>query len=435
MADIAQSLDQAPTDDGALSPIKRRYLFAAVAGNAFEFYDFITYTYFASQIGDSFFPAHTEIGKLLASLATFGVGFATRPLGGILIGFYADKSGRAPAMILSFVLMGIGILMLTLTPSYAQIGIAAPILVIIARLVQGFALGAQVGPSSAYLLEASKPETRGLYTNLQYASQGIAAICGGAIGVLLATLLDAGSLQAWGWRVAIGLGALILPFGLYVRNAMPETLGHKSENAIASPVAKKVSRVRIFVLATMMLGSSTIAVYIVNYMATYASTFLHMRANVSLAAPIVSGSAIFVFSVVGGWMSDVYGRKPVMIWPRVALLIAVYPCYAYLAQHRDGPTLLVVTAILAITNSWSSAASFINIAEMMPPAARSGALGTVYALAIMAFGGSAQFIVTWLISASGNVLAVAWYLMGATVIGLIAMLLTAETAPVKLAET
>lgn len=426
--------DQAPVD-GAQLPIKRRYLIAAVAGNAFEFYDFITYTYFASQIGESFFPAHTQIGRLLASLATFGVGFATRPLGGILIGFYADKKGRTPAMIMSFVLMGIGILMLALTPSYAQIGVAAPILVITARLVQGFALGAQVGPSSAYLLEASKPETRGFYTTLQYASQGIASLCGGAVGVLLASLLDAGSLQAWGWRVAIGIGALILPFGLYVRHAMPETLGHKSKTAIASPLAKGGNKVRVFVLSTAMLGSATVAVYLVNYMVTYASTFLHMRADVSLAAPVVSGMAIFVFSVVGGWMSDAYGRKPVMIWPRVALLLAIYPCFAYLAQHRDGPTLLVVTGILAVTNAWSSAASFVNIAEMMPPAVRSGALGTVYALAIATFGGSAQFIVTWLISATGNVLAVAWYLLAATAIGLIAMLLTDETAPVKLAKS
>jgi MFS family permease len=435
MTGIAPALKEFVADAAPRQPVAKRYLFCAVAGNAFEFYDFITFTYFAAQIGQSFFPAHTKIASLLASLATFGVGFVTRPIGGIVIGIYADRNGRSPAMILSFALMGLGILVMALTPPFATIGVAAPVLVVLARLVQGFALGGQVGPSTAYLLEAASPGRRGFYTTLQYASQGIAALCGGSVGFLLASLLDAGSLQQWGWRIAVGLGALVLPFGLFIRNRMPETLGEKAPAAIpGATTGPEKSRIRVFALALVMLASATIATYVINNMTTYASVFLHMPANVSLAAPIVSGSCIFLFSIVGGWLSDVYGRWHVMVWPRLALLVVIYPGFLILTEMRDGATLLTLTAALAVANSISSAASLVNIAETMPRDMRSGALGTVYALAIAVFGGSAQFIVTWLIGATHDILAPAWYLTGATAIGLVAMILTDETAPVRLAR-
>jgi MFS transporter, MHS family, citrate/tricarballylate:H+ symporter len=435
MADIAPPLEAVALEMVSRPPIPRRYLLAAVAGNAFEFYDFITFTYFATQIGLSFFPSHDPIVSLMASLATFGVGFVTRPLGGILIGIYADRKGRSPAMILSFALMGIGVLVMSLTPSFAAIGLAAPLLVILARLLQGFALGGQVGPSTAYLMEASSPRSRGFFTNLQYASQGVAAMCGGIVGFLLAHVLDSSSLQHWGWRVAIGVGALVLPFGILIRKSMPETLEIAPVVAANAAVpAEKNGLVRIYALALAMLASATIATYVINYMPTYSSTFLHMRADVSLAAPVVSGACIIVFSFVGGWMSDLFGRKVVMVWPRALLLLAILPGFAILARARDATTLLAVTAVLAILNSWSSAASLVNIAETMPGKMRSGALGTVYALAIMAFGGTTQFAVTWLIRATGNVLAPAWYLTAATLVGLIAMILTEESAPIRLSK-
>jgi MFS family permease len=412
-------------------PIAKRHLFSAVMGNALEFYDFITYTFFAAQIGQSFFPSHTPLGSLLLSLATFGVGFATRPVGSIVIGAYADRVGRAPAMVLSFVLMGIGIVVLTLTPPYAMIGVAAPILVVAARLVQGFALGGQVGPSTAYLLEAASPQSRGFYTTLQYSSQGLASMLGGIVGFVISNNLNAASLQQWGWRVAMILGALILPFGLLIRKTMPETL-EPARKALAEVQKAPTRYVRIFAIGLAMLASATICTYVTNFMATYAGSFLHMRANVAFAAPIMSGACILLFSLLSGWMSDKYGRKPVMIWPRVLLLFAIYPGFVLLAQHRDTATLLGVTAVLAILGSWSSAPSLVNIAEAMPREIRSGTLGTVYAVAIAAFGGTTQYAVAWLIGITGNVLAPAWYLTAATFIGLIAMILTTETAPVKL---
>ena len=436
MADVASTLEEPVVPILPALPIAKRHLLSAVVGNALEFYDFTIFAYFASQIGQTFFPSQTTIGSLLPTLATFWVGFLSRPIGGIAIGIYADRSGRKPAMVLSFALMGIGILALALTPSYAAIGIAAPILVVLARLLQGFALGGQVGPSTAFLLEAASPKSRGYYTTFQYSSQGLATLCGGFVGVVLSSLLDASSLQHWGWRVAMALGALVLPFGLIIRRTMPETMERPTESnsVLKLAVPRAAGRVRVVVLGLLMLASATICTYVLNYMTTYATVFLHMRAKVSFGATMVFGACNIVFSLVGGAMSDKYGRRPVMIWPRVFLLFAIYPAFVLLSQNRDAVTLLSVTAIIAILSTWSAAASLVNIAEAMPKDMRSGALGTVYAVAIFAFGGSTQYVVTWMIGITGNVLAPAWYLTVATFVGLVAMILAKETAPVRLKE-
>ncbi|MEO8812588.1 MAG: MFS transporter, partial [Caulobacteraceae bacterium] len=215
-------------DEAAQPPITRRQVTAAVIGNGLEFYDFTTYAFFAVQIGHNFFPGRTPFISLMLSLGTFGAGFFLRPIGAILIGRYADKHGRRPAMLFSFALMGAAILGLALTPSYAAIGPLAPVLVVIWRLCQGFALGGEVGPTTAFLVEAAPPEKRGFYGAWQSVSQNLASVVGGLVGVSLAGVAGAAALETWGWRVAFLLGALVLPFGLILRRNLPETL-HRGE--------------------------------------------------------------------------------------------------------------------------------------------------------------------------------------------------------------
>src|SRR3954466_2889327 len=190
-----------------------RQVLAVVAGNAIEFYDFVTYAFFAAQIGRTFFPSDSPGASLLASLATFGVGFLTRPLGALVIGRYADRAGRKPAMLLSFWLMGIAVVGLPLVPSYASIGVTAPSLVIAFRLLQGFALGGEVGPNTAFLMEAAPPQRRGFYVSMQATSADFAVLVAGLVGVALASFLDSAQLDAWGWRAALLPGAIIVPFG------------------------------------------------------------------------------------------------------------------------------------------------------------------------------------------------------------------------------
>ena len=209
-------------------PITAGQVGAAVIGNALEFYDFTVYTVFAVDIGKAFFPSATPYHGLLLSLLTFGAGFATRPLGAVVIGMLADRVGRRPAMLLSFALMGVAILGLACTPPFAAIGVAAPIIVVLMRLIQGFALGGEVGPAMAFLVEAAPTRSRGLVGSWQSASQSMSSLVGGLVGVSVAAVLTPHMVELYGWRIAFWIGALVLPVGLIIRRALPETL-HRPE--------------------------------------------------------------------------------------------------------------------------------------------------------------------------------------------------------------
>ena len=296
---------------------------AAVAGNVLEFYDFTTYTFFATFIGAHFFPSKDPFISLMASLATFGVGFATRPIGGIFIGAYADRAGRKPAMMLTVALMAVGMLVIALTPSYATIGPLAPVLVVLARLVQGFALGGEVGPATSFLIEAAPPNERGLYASWQLASQGLSTLIAGAIGLGLSLILSAEDMSDWGWRIPFLIGILIIPVALFMRSKMPETLDleapttHHSSGSVLRSLL--VDNTRAFVLALLVISSGTIGTYIFNYMTTYAMTTLHMpHRRFDRGDAGASGVSILVFSLIGGWLSDRIGRKPLLIWPQAS---------------------------------------------------------------------------------------------------------------------
>ena len=404
-----------------------RQALAIAVGNGLEFYDFVTYAFFATQIGHTFFPSKTPGLSLLSSLATFGVGFLTRPLGAIVIGRFGDRAGRKPAMMLSLSLIGMALTGLALTPSYASIGTLAPVLVIVFRLLQGFALGGEVGPSTAFLLEAAPVSRRGLYASLQATSADSAALVAGVVGVVLASTLDAGQLDAWGWRVALLLGVCIIPFAFVLRRTLTETL-----TAPAAADSANVSTVgygRIFLLGLMMLSAATTNNYVLEYMTTYASNTLGMPAAVSFGATAMIGASGLVCDTLGGWLSDRVGRKPVMIIPWVLLIVAIYPSFWMLERLRTGTALLAVSALLNGIQTLSSATIIVAITESLPKRVRSGAFALIYALAISVFGGSTQFLVAWIIHVTGNPLAPAWYMLGAVTIGLMAMARLPETAP------
>src|SRR3984957_4576634 len=245
-----------------------RQVFAVVIGNGLEYYDFVTFAFFAPQIGRTFFPSQTPGLSLLSSLATFGVGFLTRPLGALVIGRFGDRAGRKPAMMLSLALIGVAVTGLALTPSYASIGGLAPILVIGFRLLQGFALGGEVGPSTAFLLEAAPPSRRGLYVSLQATSADTAVLVAGVVGVVLASELDAAQLDAWGWRVAQLLGVCIIPFAFVLRRSLHETLTAPTTADHGDVSTTGYSRVVL--LGLMMLSAATTNNYVLEYMTTYA---------------------------------------------------------------------------------------------------------------------------------------------------------------------
>jgi MHS family citrate/tricarballylate:H+ symporter-like MFS transporter len=415
-------------------PIEQQYLplrkvVAVGVGNALEFYDFITFSFFAIQISHSFFPESQTAHGLLYSLATFGVGFLTRPLGGIVIGMYGDRVGRKPAMVLSFALMGASILGVALTPSYAQIGITAPILLVIFRLAQGFALGGEVGPSTAYLVEAAPPYRRGLYVSIQFMTQDLAVLAAGLAGFVLTTWLTPAALDAWGWRIAFLIGAPIVPLGLHMRRNLPDTL-HHTDQPVATAEQRRVP-VRLIVLALLLMMATMIYIYGLDYITTYAQDSLHMTPASAFGATVMLGLCAVVADPMSGLLSDRIGRRPVLLCAAAILVLLLVPAYWVMTELKSAPVIFGVMGILAALQAFFTTPALVTVTESFPKAVRSGALAIIYALAVSVFGGSTQFAVKTLIDLTGSALAPAWYMTGAVLIGGIAMSLMRETAPVK----
>jgi MFS family permease len=413
----------------------KRAAFSATVGNMLEFYDFITYSFFAIQIGHTFFPAQSEYGSLMLSLATFGAGFVTRPIGGIVLGIYSDRVGRRPAMLLSFALMGVAILAITITPSYNAIGLSAPIIVILARMIQGFALGGEVGPTTAYLMEIAPPERRAMVVAWQPTSQQIAATAGALVGFILSNTMAPGALESYGWRVAFLIGTICLPFGFWMRRTLPETIQHaesgtdRLERSGHFTLARRY--IRLIVLALMILASGTISTYVTQYMTTYAQNTLHVAPSVAFATSLVSNGLQIIGALLGGWLADLVGRKPVMIGPQLIALVLTYPTFMWIVDAPGAWSLLFGFGTLSLVASLPFTAFYATFTEALPQRIRGGVFATVYAVAIASFGGTAQLVVTWLLHVSENPLAPAWYLLLAAVVGLVAMMLMPETAPVK----
>jgi MFS transporter, MHS family, citrate/tricarballylate:H+ symporter len=416
--------------------VRKRHVAAAVAGNALEFYDFTTYAFYAAPIGRAFFPSSSPLVSLMLSLATFGAGFVTRPLGAIVIGRYADRAGRRPAMLLSFILMGVALLILGLCPGYATIGPWASAIVVIARLVQGFALGGEVGPTTSFLLEAAPPHRRGLYTAFQSISQNAAALVAGVVGLTLASVLAPAQMDAFGWRIALLLGTVVLPFGLAVRRTLPETLHAHDPIAPHAEAHRQLTggQLRVIACSIAILCGGTVATYIQSYLTTYTSVILNMKVNVAFGATVTYGITGIVSNVIGAQLSERYGRRIVMIGPRIVLALAIIPGFWLLAHNRDGATLVGMTAFMTLCASTSGGAMMAAIAESLRKTNRAATFSIIYAGPIVVFGGSTQLLVTWLIQQTGSVLAPAWFYLTATLVSLVGMVALRESAPAQIGQ-
>lgn len=404
--------------------LSKKQIAAVAAGNALEFYDFLTYTFFAVQIGEALFPGSGE-AKLLLSLATFGVGFVTRPLGGFVIGRFADRRGRKPAMILSFSMMGAAIVGLSLTPSYAMIGMAAPVLAVLFRMLQGFALGGEVGPNTAFLVEAAPPNRRAFYVSLQFATQNFSILIAGSVGLLLSSILTPEALLAWGWRAAFLVGALIVPFTIAIRKSLAETLVHDELRT-----AEAIGRRKVMILAVaglLLLAGATIGTYTVDYITTFAQRTLGMKASIAFAATVLLGISMTSFNLVSGWLADRYGRKPVALAGWLGMFLAGIPAFLLMVQYRNAATLFSMTALLGMLTGILTPPSVTLFTEALPARVRAGALGTVYAVSIAIFGGSAQFMEQLLIDRTGSQIAPAFYMTAAIAIGVIGVFMLEET--------
>lgn len=410
-------------DRGRDAPLLSRKQVAAVAaGNALEFYDFVTYSFFAVQIGRSLFPGDAA-HSLIYSLATFGVGFVSRPLGGLIIGRMADRRGRKPAMILSFSLMGAGLVGLALTPSYAAIGMAASVIAVLCRLIQGFALGGEVGPNAAFLMEAAPPHRRGFYLSIHLATADLATLFAGLVGFLLSSLLEPSQLDSWGWRVAFLIGASIVPFGIALRRTLEETLPAEANEP---PPPGSLRPLLITAGAGMLiLGAGTISNYTLDYLTTYAQDTLKMAVRSAFGATIVLGVVSAFSDLATGWLVDRFGPKRVLIGPWIALIVLAVPTFYVLAVLRSPTALLGATAILTLLHIFGSSSAILLFILALPARVRAGALSLVYALAIAIFGGTTQVMLKLLIHWTNSPIAPGWYMAAAVAAGLAGALMIA----------
>jgi len=417
---------QVAASAAAARPIGAKGVFAAVLGNGFEFFDFTVYATFLDLIGAAFYPSSNPFVSDLASAATFGVGFVARPLGGALIGAYGDRAGRRPAMTMSIGLMALGCAMIAVAPGYASIGALAPILLIVARLMQGFAVGGEVGPATMFVLEAAPPGRRMLFASWQLASQNLGSLAGGIIGVVLALALSKSSYAAWGWRVPFAIGVLIAPVGLYVRTRLDETLdrsalGQGGAAHILSTVLR-TSWTRVL-LGLALISGGTITQYFLITMTPYAIRTLHLPPSTAMLGSVTLAITGCLGALAGGALADRWGIKTVAIAPRVLFMIALFPAMSFLVANPGAATLVAAIAILSLSHAMSVAVGVILIPLIFPAAVRSTGLSVTYSLGVAIFGGTATYVVTWLVGVTGNPLASTYYVMAANVVMLAAVLM------------
>ena len=405
-------------------------------GNALEFYDFVIYSFFAGTIGALFFPAEDPTVQLLLSFATYGVGFLMRPLGGIVLGSYADRRGRKAATVLTLFLMALGTGMIGLAPTYAQLGVFGPMLILVGRLLQGFSAGGEIGASTTLLAEYAPPQERGFYGSWQLASQGAAILVAAGLAWTINTLLPPDEVKAWGWRVPFLLGIFIVPIGLWLRRALKET--HANEDDARTSEVSSLSLAlrqhlgKIVAGVGIIVGGTASNAVIVLYMSTYAIRQLAMPATTALFAGVTAGLVTLIAAPIAGALSDRFGRRKLIGISYLLIATLIYPAFILINAAPTLPTLLAVVVVLGALNAGGGAPGIITIAELFPAEVRATGMSVVYALGVALFGGFGQFIVTWLIAVSGNPFAPAFYVIACCVATLTALRFTPETSGTKL---
>lgn len=407
---------------------QRRTIIATSVGNGLEMYDFTVFSFFAAQIGRNFFPTDSASGSLLLAMATFGVGFVMRPLGGLIIGNYADRAGRRAALSLTILLMMAGTALIALTPGYATIGIAAPAFVVLGRLLQGLSAGGEVGAATTFLMESAPTSKRGFMVSWQAISQGSAAVLGALSGALLSATLTPEQLDSWGWRIPFLAGLLIGPVGLYIRRNLDETFEaqERKESAFKEVLHNHLGRV---ILGAMTLIGGTSMLYIlVFYMPSYAARVLKLPTTTSFLAGCASGLTMIVFSTISGlWIIDRLNRRKPLVMATTAISVAcVYPAFWLINQSPSVGLLLGIVVVVMGVTSLSSSAFFLLYLEAFPKRVRATALSIIYSFGVTIFGGFAQFNVTWLMARTGDPMSPAWYLIACGLVSILALCVFAE---------
>jgi MFS family permease len=406
----------------------RRAIVVSTIGNALEWFDFLVYGFFAVIISKLYFPATNPTISLLATWATFGVGFLTRPLGGIVLGAVADRVGRKSALTLTISLMAVGIAFVAFSPTYQSIGVAAPILMLIGRLIQGFSAGGEVGCATAFLVEYAPPRRRGYFGSFQMVAQAIASLLGSLFGAVLTHSLSPEHLYSWGWRVPFVVGLMIVPVGLYLRTKLDESPvfveKREKDELTASPIRDTATKHWMQVAAGFGLTVfGTVGTYIfLLYMPTHATRVLHLPLTDGLISSACGAVCYLVVCPIAGAVSDRIGRKKMMLSALGASLVTAYPIFAVLTAHPSLPMLIACQVLLMFYLAVFQGCYPAFVSELLPSSIRSTGISVSYNVAVMIFGGFAPAIVQWLTMVTGDPLSICYYVIFGSAVAFLTLL-------------
>ncbi|MBN3758804.1 MFS transporter [Paraburkholderia sp. Tr-20389] len=409
---------------------KVRTVFRVVSGNFLEMYDFMVYGYYAAAIAKTYFPSGDEFASLMLSLSVFGAGFLMRPLGAIVLGAYIDHHGRRKGLILTLALMALGTLTVAAIPGYATIGVLAPVLVLLGRLLQGFSAGVELGGVSVYLSEIATKGNKGFYCSWQSGSQQVAVVFAALIGVFLNRLLPADQMTAWGWRVPFLIGCLIVPFLFLIRRSLKETeefLAKKHRPTIGEIFASMMQNWGIVLGGMGMVIMTTVSFYMITaYTPTFGKEVLKLSAIDTLIVTVCIGVSNLIWLPVSGAISDRVGRRPVLLTFTILTILTSYPAVQWLVADPSFARLLMVELWLSFLYGCYNGGMVVALTEVMPADVRTAGFSLAYSLATT-IGGFTPAIATYLIHSTGNKAAPGLWMSVAAVCGLIATLVLYRT--------
>lgn len=416
---------------------RMKSVFIVSSGNFLEMYDFMVFGYYAKAIGQAFFPSANATASLLLAFMTFGAGFLMRPVGAILLGSYMDRHGRRKGLLLTLALMGVGTLTIAAMPGYATIGLAAPALVLIGRLIQGLSAGVEVGGASVYLAEVATPGRKGFFVAWQSASQQVAVMFAALLGLLLNSIYPSEVMNDWGWRIPFVIGSLMLPFLLIIRGALKET--EQFEKSTHRPDLKTSFKAisanfGLVGLGTGMVMMTTVFFYMITaYTPTYGNSVLGFTAVQAMLVPLLVGLTNFILLPIMGALSDRVGRRPQLIAFSALALVTGYAALSWMVAEPSFARLICVELWLAFVYAGYNGAMIVHLTEMMPSSVRTTGFSLAYSLATAIFGGFTPALATWLIDETGNKASPGIWLSVAAGVSLLCALLagkgTEETEP------
>lgn len=404
-----------------------RAVIRVTAGNFLEQFDFFLFGFYAQQIAAAFFPASSDFASLMFTFSVFGAGFLMRPLGAVVLGAYIDEVGRRKGLIVTLLLMASGTVLIAFVPGYATIGIFAPALVLVGRLLQGFSAGAELGGVSVYLSEMATPGKKGFYTSWQSGSQQISIVVAAALGYGLNHWMDAATVSSWGWRIPFFVGCLIIPFIFVLRRKLEETQDFKTQHhrpSLRESSSALLANWKLMLAGALLVSMTTATFYLITvYAPTFGKTVLHLSTEDSLLVTLCVGVSNFIWLPIGGTISDKVGRRAVLLTMSGLGILTAYPALHFLAQGPTFHKMLFVLLWLSFLFGMYNGAMIPALTEVIPKAVRVAGFSLAYSLATAIFGGFTPDISTALIHVTGDRASPGYWVTFAALCGMCATLL------------